>query len=87
MLKALTQIWYVFDFMCGKRLVVVLRTMLAVLGSFGEVPLTAEVRAKHLSTYPQPYESLPPRAPPSCPAAPPVRFSHEAWPRYGSILG
>ena len=48
-LKALKQIWYVFDFMCGKRLVVVLRTMLAVLDSFGEIPLTAEVRAKLLT--------------------------------------
>ena len=48
-LKALTQIWYVFDFMCGKRLVVVLRTMLPVLDSFGEIPLSAEVRAKLLS--------------------------------------
>ena len=48
-LKALKQIWYVFDFMCGKRLVVVLRTMLPVLDSFGEIPLTAEVRAKLLS--------------------------------------
>ena len=48
-LKALKQIWYVFDFMCAKRLVVVLCTMLAVLDSFGEIPLTAEVRAKLLS--------------------------------------
>ena len=48
-LKALKQIWYVFDFMCGKRLVVVLRTMLPVLDSFGEIPLTAEVRAKLLT--------------------------------------
>ena len=48
-LKALKQIWYVFDFMCAKRLVVVLRTMLPVLDSFGEIPLTAEVRAKLLS--------------------------------------
>ena len=48
-LKALKQIWYVFDFMCGKRLVVVLRTMLPVLDSFGEIPLSAEVRAKLLS--------------------------------------
>ena len=48
-LKALTQIWYVFDFMCAKRLVVVLRTMLPVLDSFGEIPLSAEVCAKLLS--------------------------------------
>ena len=49
MLKALRQIWYVFDFMCAKRLVVVLRTMLPVLDSFGEIPLSAEVRAKLLT--------------------------------------
>ena len=48
-LKALRQIWYVFDFMCGKRLVVVLRTMLPVLDSFGEIPLSDQVRAKLLS--------------------------------------
>ena len=35
--------------MCGKRLVVVLRTMLPVLDSFGEIPLSAEVRAKLLT--------------------------------------
>ena len=48
-LKALTQIWYVFDFMCGNRLVVVLRTMLPVLESFGEIPLAAPVCDKLLS--------------------------------------
>ncbi len=48
-LKALRQIWYVFDFMCGKRLVVVLRTVLPVLDSFGEIPLSDQVRAKLLS--------------------------------------
>ena len=48
-LKALRQIWYVFDFMCAKRLVVVLRTMLPVLDSFGEIPLSDQVRAKLLS--------------------------------------
>ena len=40
---------------------------------------------KHLSTYPQPYESPPSRSP-SFSAAPSVRFFREAWPRYGSIL-
>ncbi len=49
MLKALKQIWYVFDYMCGKRLVVVLRTTLPVLESFGEIPLTTEVHAKLLT--------------------------------------
>ena len=48
-LKALKQIWYVFDYMCGKRLVVVLHTTLPVLESFGEIPLTTEVRAKLLN--------------------------------------
>ena len=48
-LKALKQIWYVFDFMCGKRLVVVLRTMLPTLESFGEIQVSAEVRAKLLT--------------------------------------
>ena len=45
-LAALKPIWYVFDFMCGKRLVVVLRTMLPMLESFGEIELTAQVRGK-----------------------------------------
>jgi len=48
-LKALKQIWYVFDFMCGKRLVVVLRTMLPRLESFGEIQVSPEVRAKLLT--------------------------------------
>ena len=45
-LAALKPIWYVFDCMCGKRLVVVLRTMLPMLESFGEIELTAPVRGK-----------------------------------------
>ena len=45
-LAALKPIWYVFDFMCGKRLVVVLRTMLPMLESFGEIEFTAQVRGK-----------------------------------------
>ena len=45
-LVALKLIWYVFDCMCGKRLVVVLRTMLPMLESFGEIELTASVRGK-----------------------------------------
>ena len=43
---ALKPIWYVFDCMCGKRLVVVLRTMLPMLESSGEIELTAPVRGK-----------------------------------------
>ena len=53
-LTALQQIWYVFDFMCGKRLVVVLRTMLPTLESFGEIQVSAEVRAKLLTISPPP---------------------------------
>ena len=45
-LTALKPIWYVFDCMCGKRLVVVLRTMLPMLESFGEIELSAPVRGK-----------------------------------------
>ena len=45
-LAPLKLIWYVFDCMCGKRLVVVLRTMLPMLESFGEIELTASVRGK-----------------------------------------
>ena len=47
-LVALKLIWYVFDCMCGKRLVVVLRTMLPMLGSFGEIELTASVRRQRV---------------------------------------
>ena len=45
-LSALKPIWYVFDCMCGKRLVVVLRTMLPLLESFGGIELSAPVRGK-----------------------------------------
>ena len=48
-LSVLKKIWYVFDCMCGKRLVVVLRTMLPVLESFGEIRLTCGVRDKLLT--------------------------------------
>ena len=48
-LSVLKKIWYVFDYMCGKRLVVVLRTMLPVLESFGEIRLTCGVRDKLLT--------------------------------------
>ena len=47
-LVALKLIWYVFDCMCGKRLVVVLRTMLPMLESFGEIELTASVRRQRV---------------------------------------
>ena len=48
-LAALQPIWYLFDCMCGKRLVVVLRTMLPQLPSFGAFEISAEVRSKLLT--------------------------------------
>ena len=47
-----------FDFMCGKRLVMVLRTMLPVLDSFGEIPLSDQVRAKLLTISPATIDRL-----------------------------
>ncbi len=44
--KALKKIWAMFDCICGKRLVVVLRTMLPVLEKFGEIDLSEEISAK-----------------------------------------
>jgi hypothetical protein len=44
--KALKKIWAMFDCICGKRLVVVLRTMLPVLEKFGEIDMSEEVSAK-----------------------------------------
>ena len=43
---ALKQIWQWYGWMCGKRLVTVLRYQLAVLVKFGELRLTPEVQAK-----------------------------------------
>lgn len=43
---ALKQIWQWYGWMCGKRLVGVLRHQLAVLEKYGELSLTPEVRAK-----------------------------------------
>ena len=43
---ALKKVWMQFGCMCGKRLVVVLRTMLPVLEKFGEIQLDPPVRAK-----------------------------------------
>ena len=40
--QALKKIWAVFDCICGKRLVVVLRTMLPILEKFGEIDLNDE---------------------------------------------
>jgi hypothetical protein len=44
--KALKKIWAIFDCICGKRLVVVLRTMLPVLEKFGEIDLNEEMAGK-----------------------------------------
>mgnify|MGYP005633840609 FL=1 len=47
----LKKIWHIVDCLCGKRLVVVLRTMLPVFEKFGEIDLSQEVRTKlqHIS--------------------------------------
>jgi len=44
--KELKKIWAMFDCICGKRLVVVLRTMLPVLEKFGEIDLNEEITGK-----------------------------------------
>ena len=44
--------------MCGKRLVVVLRTMLPTLESFGEIQVSAEVRTKLLTISPATIDRL-----------------------------
>jgi len=46
--KALEKIWAMFDCICGKRLVVVLRTMLPVLEKFEEIDLSEAVYEKLL---------------------------------------
>jgi len=49
--KAVRKIWYMFDCICGKRLVTVLRTMVPILEKFGEIHLTPVTRDKitHIS--------------------------------------
>lgn len=47
--KALKNIWYIFDCICGKRLAPVLRSMLPVLKKFDEIDLNEEVE-KRLQT-------------------------------------
>ncbi len=44
--QALKKVWAIFDCICGKRLVVVLKTMLPILEKFGEIDLNEEVRGK-----------------------------------------
>ncbi len=43
---ALTKVWYLFGCLCGKRLVVVLRTQVPVLEKFGELALDPDTRQK-----------------------------------------
>ena len=43
---AVRRIWHLFGFLCGKRLVAVLRTQLAVLEKFGELDCDPDVRRK-----------------------------------------
>jgi len=49
--QALKKVWAIFDCICGKRLVAVLRTMLPILEKFGEIDFADEVRTKleHIS--------------------------------------
>ena len=49
--EALKKVWAIFDCICGKRLVAVLRTMLPILEKFGEIDFSQEVRSKleHIS--------------------------------------
>ncbi len=49
--QALKKVWVMFDCLCGKRLVVVLRTMLPIVIKFRGIELTQEVRNKleHIS--------------------------------------
>ena len=44
--EAVKKIWYLFDFMCGKRLAVVLRTTADTLVEIGELKVSSAVRRK-----------------------------------------
>ena len=44
--EALKKIWYLFDYMCGKRLAAVLRTSLNTLIEAGELKVSSAVRQK-----------------------------------------
>jgi len=44
--KALKRVWSIWDYPCGKRMVPVLRNMLALLYKFGELPFDREVDRK-----------------------------------------
>jgi len=46
--KVVKRIWHIFDCMCGKRLVEVLRKMLPVLEKFGEIKVDGVLREKLL---------------------------------------
>jgi hypothetical protein len=44
--EVITKLWYLFDFMCGKRLAAVLRRSLDTLAATGELPMSPSVRQK-----------------------------------------
>jgi hypothetical protein len=56
--QALRGLWYLFDFMCGKRLAVMIRTTLQTLVSSGELTLTPEVMQKLLTASPATIDRL-----------------------------
>jgi len=47
--KVLKKIWYLFDFMCGKRLAPTLKSMLPVLEKYGEIEVDEGLREKLIS--------------------------------------
>ena len=52
--EAVKKIWYLFDFMCGKRLAVVLRTTVDTLIEAGELKVSSAVRQKLSHVQPHP---------------------------------
>ena len=44
--RALTQIWHLMDCICGKRLAAILRALIPILESHGEIQLDAQTRQK-----------------------------------------
>jgi hypothetical protein len=51
-------LWYLFDFMCGKRLAVMIRATLETLASSGELSLNPEVLQKLLTVSPAAIDRL-----------------------------
>jgi hypothetical protein len=56
--QALRGLWHLFDFMCGKRLAIMIRTTLETLVSSGELTLRPEVMEKLLSVSPATIDRL-----------------------------